>query len=110
MDDIINTLQYLEVTGEVNQVDSTSHLDVSVVKELYDAGLIEAIDVSSLDGPAFIKVRINLRGREWLKNENASGSDGPAQANEDIVDVKPNFMGIGLNLNAAWRKWRGGKT
>lgn len=26
------------------------------------------------------------------------------QSPEDIIDVKPNFMGIGLNFNALWRK------
>lgn len=25
-------------------------------------------------------------------------------AKEDIVELKPNFMGLGLNLNALWRK------
>ena len=25
---------------------------------------------------------------------------------EDIIDIKPNFYGIGLNLNALWRKFK----
>lgn len=29
-----------------------------------------------------------------------------ALATEDILDMKPNFMGIGINLNAVWRRIR----
>jgi hypothetical protein len=39
-------------------------------------------------------------------NKNIAQSSMPKkrQNNDDIIDVKPNIFGIGLNLNAAWRK------
>ncbi len=29
---------------------------------------------------------------------------------EDVIDIKPNFFGLGVNLNALWRKVMRGKT
>ena len=29
---------------------------------------------------------------------------------EDVIDLKPNFFGLGVNLNALWRRVRCGKT
>jgi hypothetical protein len=110
MDKLIETLQYLEVTGEIGTIDEFSTLDVQTVKELVDVGLVEAIDASSLDGPAYLKVRINLLGREWLKQQLNPGNSNQSHSAEDIVEVKPNFMGIGLNLNALWKKWFKKKT
>ncbi len=110
MDEIIKTLQYLELNGEVDKVDNSSYLDIQVVKELEEAGLVEAINVSNLDETAYLKVRINIRGREWLKEQLISEAPALKEASDDIVEVKPNFMGIGLNLNAMWKKWFKRKT
>lgn len=30
----------------------------------------------------------------------------PATPSEDVLELKPNLWGVGINLNAAWRRWR----
>ena len=37
-----------------------------------------------------------MYGRTWLEDR---------EGQEDIVDLKPSFMGMAVNLNAAWRKF-----
>lgn len=49
-----------------DSIDDSSDYSVEVIKELFEAGYIEAIDASSMDGPAFLKPRITLAGREYL--------------------------------------------
>lgn len=88
----------------VERVDESSDIDVSLVKELYDSGLIEAIDACSDDGLEYLDVKPNLSGRQWLADFEAESRPLPTTSMEDIVDVKPNFMGVGLNLNALYRK------
>ena len=34
------------------------------------------------------------------------GDEASKKNHEDIIDIKPNFYGIGLNLNAFWRKFK----
>ena len=34
------------------------------------------------------------------------GGEAPKKNHEDIIDMKPNFCGIGLNVNAHWRKFK----
>ena len=45
-----------------------------------------------------------------LLSEGRQHKSATPQAPEDIIDVKPNFMGIGINFNALWRKLFNGKT
>lgn len=53
------------------------------------------------DQPDFATID-NVEGIE------ASGNEVNSQEShrEDIVDVKPNFFGIGLNVNEALRRWQ----
>jgi len=105
MNDYIATLEFLIENPNINTVnETTSKLDVHVVKELHDKDLIGAIDCSSKSGLSFLEPRINMNGKEWLasqKQQKITSSDN----NEDIIDVKPNFMGIGINFNALFRKF-----
>lgn len=57
-------------------------------------------------GLQYLNIRINMRGREWIEERTSSKSITVSQPSEDFVGVKPNFFGVGLNLNAAWRKFR----
>ena len=43
-----------------------------------------------------------------LKNklESSSVSMNDSNIKEDIIDIKPNFFGLGINLNALARKWQ----
>jgi hypothetical protein len=49
-----------------DNIDNTSHVSVTVVQELVDAGYLKAIDASSFDGLAYMEPRITLAGREYL--------------------------------------------
>jgi exoribonuclease II len=97
----IITLKALASNQNISQIDETSEIDVSIVKQLFERGLIDAIDMSDLEGNCYADPRININGAEWLESKITSTTS----STEDIVDVKPNFFGIGLNLNAAWKKW-----
>ncbi|WP_062363249.1 hypothetical protein [Vreelandella aquamarina] len=43
--------------------------------------------------------------REMDFNESAARTRDAITDTEDVVDLKPNFFGIGLNLNSAWRRF-----
>ena len=49
----------------------------------------------------------NVDGFKAKGNEAVAKSNQAQKENEDIIDLKPNFMGLGLNLNALWRKFFG---
>lgn len=104
MKDHADILRILINNGCIERVDGSTDIDVSLVKELYEGGLVQAIDASTLDGPEYLDVKPNLKGREWLANFEAEKGCQPASPVDDIVDIKPNFMGIGLNINALFRK------
>ena len=45
---------------------------------------------------------LSYKGEQYLTNPPAAnGSSSDSQ--EDIIELKPNFMGLGINLNALWR-------
>lgn len=97
--------------GVIERVNDSSDIDVSLVKELDDAGLVDAADACSLDGLEYLDVKPNFSGRHWLTEFDAKLDLSRRESSaEDIVDVKPNFMGIGLNLNALFRKLFSRKT
>ncbi|MBB1440665.1 hypothetical protein H5202_18725 [Shewanella sp. SG41-4] len=106
MDDYIETLEFLIENPNINTVnETTSQLDVRVVKELHDNGLIDAIDCCSKSGLSFLEPKINMNGKEWLASKQQKEINSTTN-NEDIIDVKPNFMGVGINFNALFRKFR----
>jgi hypothetical protein len=106
MEDYIETLEFLIENPNISTVnETTSQLDVRVVKELHDNDLIDAIDCCSKSGLSFLEPKINMNGKEWLASKQHKEINSTAN-NEDIIDVKPNFMGIGINFNALFRKFR----
>jgi hypothetical protein len=51
---------------------------------------------------ALVQGGLTIEGMEYLNN--FSVEDEPkANINEDIIELKPNFMGIGININALIR-------
>jgi hypothetical protein len=49
-----------------------------------------------------LQLRIEARYKDYMRKNNiATVRDEKA---EDIIEVKPNFAGVGVNLNAAWKK------
>ena len=106
MDDYIEALEFLIENPNISTVDETTpKLDVRVVKELHDNGLIDAIDCCSKSGLSFLEPKINMNGKEWLASKKQQEVISPTN-NEDIIDVKPNFMGVGINFNALFRRFR----
>jgi hypothetical protein len=49
-----------------DNIDGDSHISVSIIRELIDAGYLKAIAASSFDGNAYINPRITLAGRDYL--------------------------------------------
>jgi|TARA_B110000093_G_scaffold100595_1_gene108138 hypothetical protein len=96
MDEHVNLLRGLIKNGPIERVDGSLGPPVAIVKELVNEGLVKAIDASSFDGPSYLGVEITMYGRTWLEDR---------EGQEDIVDLKPSFMGMAVNLNAAWRKF-----
>ena len=55
------------------------------------------------------KIALLKESKELAKQAAVDSSKNTQEHNTDIVDIKPNFFGIGANLNEAWRrfkKWR----
>ena len=98
----IDALQHLISNPDIVRVDKSSELDFLIVQQLYNQGLIDADEDKTYGGPALDNPKVNLAGLEWLESKLAPQTTSPT---EDIVDIKPNFFGLGLNLNAAWKKW-----
>jgi len=44
-----------------------------------------------------------MNGRQWLIKQATETPIEKDTHREDIVDLKPNFMGLGINLNALFR-------
>ncbi|MCJ8351378.1 hypothetical protein [Moritella sp.] len=106
MNDYIETLEFLIENPKINTInESTSEIDVRVIKELHDNGLIDAIDCCTKSGLSFLTPQINLNGKEWLSSKK-QGVTSSSVVTEDIIDLKPNFMGLGINLNALIRWFR----
>jgi len=49
-----------------DNISASSRPSAAVIGELVDAGLIKAIDASSMDGPAYLNPQITLAGRRYL--------------------------------------------
>jgi len=103
MNSHVTTLSKLISEGVVAKIDSSSDYDLSTIEDLLNSEYINATPSRPLseDFPYF-NVKVNLAGKEWLESKQAI-SDSSLSTGDDIVDLKPNFMGIGLNLNALYR-------
>jgi hypothetical protein len=51
----------------------------------------------------------NVEGLKAKGNE-AGVEKEVCKIDEDVVELKPNFMGFGINLRALWRKFLGKET
>lgn len=50
---------------------------------------------------------IKIQLSDWLMRiPDVTEEDSPS-SNEDLFELKPNFHGIGVDLKALWRKWKG---
>jgi len=104
MEEYLKALKYLESNSQIERVDeSTLNLSVHILKELYEINLVDAIDCCSKSGLVFLEPKINMNGRQWLIKQATETPIEKDTHREDIVDLKPNFMGLGINLNALFR-------
>ena len=62
------------------------------------------MNVSSDVGDCFLEPRITLCGREWLELKKNEATTNKTQ--ENIIEIKSNFMGLSLNLNALFHRFR----
>ncbi|MGF1873720.1 hypothetical protein L4D77_00045 [Photobacterium frigidiphilum] len=99
-----SVLEYLIDNPNVDFVNESSEMDIVTFKELISYGLVDGTNACSDDGDCFLEPRITLRGREWLESKKNESTVNETQ--EYIIELKPNFMGLGLNLNALFRWFR----
>ena len=59
------------------------------------AGVLSGIQTELIEKLAPLKAKIE-----------SSSDKGITTPAEDVIELKPNFFGIGLNLNALARKWK----
>lgn len=97
-------LQYLIDNPNIKFINESSDIDVLILKNLIQSGLVNGVNACSDDGDCFLEPRINLSGREWLAS--LEPQVNPTNPTEDIVELKPNFFGLGVNLNALFRWFR----
>lgn len=50
-----------------------------------------------------LQLRLEARYEDYMRTSNICVMRD--DKTEDIIEVKPNFSGVGLNLNAAWKKF-----
>ncbi|MBD5771808.1 hypothetical protein [Marinomonas colpomeniae] len=97
-------LQYLIDNPDIKSINETSDIDVTILKDLIQSGLVNGANACSDDGYCFLEPRISLSGREWLASFDSQVNS--TKSTEDIVELKPNFFGLGVNLNALFRCFR----
>lgn len=64
----LNILEAAEKGELPETLDSSSGINIDIFQELYESGLVKAIDASSFGGAVYINPKITMEGREYLKN------------------------------------------
>ena len=75
------------------------HLDVQVYSFRFSR--IHVVGVLSA-----IKSELEDRLRP-LDRTDPSVDGAECNSNEDVLELRPNLYGVGLNLRALWRRWKG---
>lgn len=63
----------------MERVDSSSGIDLTILRELVDSGMVKAIDARTHDADEYLDVRITLEGREYLQQLEERASPAPEQ-------------------------------
>jgi len=91
---------FLAARGKLPEnIGGSSRPSVTVIGELVDAGLIKAIDASSMDGPAYLNSQITLTGREYLANLRKEAD------HTIVVETNKTGAGMGKDLSQSPRVW-----
>lgn len=49
---------------------------------------------------------LTYSGKEYLASRASPTTPKEPRGEEDIIELRPNISGIGVNLNALWRRWK----
>jgi hypothetical protein len=82
-------------------IDSGSHIPVTVVQELIDAGYLKAIDASSFDGVAYMEPKITLTGREYLAQLKEKKEGEPMK----VKKQKEGLLGVVKGISDVTDPW-----
>ena len=89
MEKYIKVLEYLLGHPEIYSIEQSSkEVDVRILQELYQRGLIEAIDTSDPQGISFMNPKINMAGREWLSEKSLQLSKSSDTRLERLKSLK----------------------
>lgn len=90
-----------------SEITRTSEIPVEIFHELYEEGLVKAIDVSSMnEGTGYMNPAITLKGREYLDELNRKRDERSLKGRAKKVGLV--FLGwLGGVLSAALTAWLG---
>ena len=83
---VVKLLQYAEGKGLITKI--KIHTESRTRHEWHDLALVQG--------------GLTIEGMGYL-NSLSTEDEPKAKINEDIIDLKPNFMGLGININALIR-------
>jgi hypothetical protein len=116
MEEYLRILDLAAHNALPEQINEESELPIAAVRELIDSGYLNAIDASSMDGNAYLRPRITLPGREYLKKLQAENLGGEtfmyardaarppvfishSSADSNIAEALVRLLRSALNLN-----------
>ncbi|HFL5188139.1 TPA: hypothetical protein ACG354_002410 [Escherichia coli] len=82
-----------------NFINESSDMDINIFEELLSAGMVTAIDASTLDGKEYLDPKITLNGRQYLsqlsvEQPNPSVLKGRLKAWGSIVVAIAGVIGV----------------
>ena len=68
--------------------------------------LRENTTINGLYYSVYLRGGLTYKGEQYLNQLHVTQHDIiETDKNEDFIDIKPNFFGVGVNFNAIWRKY-----
>jgi hypothetical protein len=68
MNDHLRILERAANGSLPEEIDEGSSVSIDIVRELFEAGYLWAIDASTISGDAFLNPRITIQGRQYLND------------------------------------------
>jgi DNA-binding transcriptional ArsR family regulator len=87
LDEHIRILTLAERGELPHSIVENSPISVAIVRELFEAGLLHAIDASSFDGPEYLDARITMEGRRYLAQHGEPDKSAVAPVMESSIKV-----------------------
>ena len=107
MDYLAEHRQLLEAAASgtlPERIDESGSMSVAVVRELVEAGLLQALDASSMDGAEYLDPRITVAGREYLNELDQRQSEASISGKARRLGLRllDGLLGIAVGLLIAW--------